>query len=252
MALWYDKKAYALLKKCSDARDLTEWNAYRKETNYVPINLRFANLRGFYLVDADLRDVDFRGANLYGAKCHLSDVWKANIGMQSYWKIYWILIFLSLLFILGRYMSEGEIGIIQRDLINLLFISFIAGLLPIDLFRERLSSASKSIAYAKNPEEAIGFDAKYLKDITIPLSTRSDKEIAVVKELLAKEEDKKEKLELQNKLEELQKEKETVLLVEAHAKTQQIKIQNALNHILKPYEYMERNISKLRKHNYFS
>jgi len=72
-----------------------------------------------------------------------------------------------------------------------------------------------------------------------------------MKELLAKEQDEKEKQVLQHKLEELQKEKEHALKTEAHAKTQQIKIQNALNHILKPYEYMERNISKLRRHNYF-
>ncbi len=103
----------------------------------------------------------------------------------------------------------------------------------------------ESIAHAKNPKNAIGFETKYLNDIQIPLSAHSDKEIIIVKELLEKEKDEKEKQELQKKLEELQKEKENFLKKETLAKTQQIKIQNALHHILRPYEYIERNISKL-------
>ena len=62
MGIWYDKEAYELLKKCSDAKDLTEWNEFRKSTNYAPINLRFANLQNFYLQKAELQNVDLRGS----------------------------------------------------------------------------------------------------------------------------------------------------------------------------------------------
>jgi len=62
MGIWYDKKAYELLKKCSDAKDLSEWNEYRKANNYAPINLRFANLHNFYLQKAELQNVDLRGS----------------------------------------------------------------------------------------------------------------------------------------------------------------------------------------------
>lgn len=62
MGIWYDKKAYELLKKCSDAKDLTEWNEFRKATNYASINLRFAELENFYLQKAELQNVDFRGS----------------------------------------------------------------------------------------------------------------------------------------------------------------------------------------------
>lgn len=62
MGIWYDKKAYELLKKCSDNKDLTEWNEYRKATNYAPINLRFSDLDNFYLQKADLQNTDFRGS----------------------------------------------------------------------------------------------------------------------------------------------------------------------------------------------
>jgi len=124
---------------------------------------------------------------------------------------------------------------------------FMVAMFPI-IMRQNLQM---SIAHAKNPEKTIGFETKFLDGITTRLSTHSDKEITIIKELLEKEQDATEKQELQKKLEELQKEKEYALEKEAHAKTQQIKIQNALNHILRPYEYIERNISKLRKHNYF-
>lgn len=84
MGIWYDKKAYELLKKCSDTKDLTEWNEYRKATNYAPINLRFANLRNFYLQKADLQNIDFRGAILEKANLSFSNVNQANISINIY------------------------------------------------------------------------------------------------------------------------------------------------------------------------
>ena len=311
MSLWYDKKAYALLKKCSDNKDVTEWNDYRKDTNHAPINLRFANLRNFYLVDADLRNVDLRGTDLDKMKCRNADVENTNINTSFYEIVYFLMALVSILFIwaLKQYginvkfmqgilymmvvimiaitsvtissimgngiiisrgiavgFGVGIVGfVIGFVIMGTMFISSIFSLDTIagigivttiivmnkNLILSFKASNNIAIAYAKNPEKAIGFDVSYLKKISIPLSIRSSKQIRIVKELLGKVKDEKEKQELQKKLEELEKENEHDLEKEVYAETQQIKIQNALNHILKPYEYIENNIAMLRKHNYF-
>ncbi len=320
MTLWYDKKAYALLKKYSDNQDMRKWNSYRVETKHEPINLRFSNLENFYLLDADLRNVDFRGSRLAGAKFHGADVDDANISTGIYWIMYFGAIVLSFIFVLGLYLIAaidtevfafaaavahfyvilaflsvllvfllatlvsdidftGVVGVASIAIIGGIVGVGVAGVAGVldgiggvsgiggvfvttgvivigsSLIKYFISGISFDIcmliAYAKNPEKVIGFNTKYLKDISIPLSSRSYKEISLVKELLTKEINEKEKKKLRHKLEELEKEKENALRQEAYAKTQQIKIQNALNHILKPYAYIERNISKLRRHNYF-
>ncbi len=78
MGIWYDKKAYELLKKCSDAKDLTEWNEYRKSTNYSPINLRFVDLSNLYLQKAELQNIDLRGAILHRTDFEFADVSSVN------------------------------------------------------------------------------------------------------------------------------------------------------------------------------
>ena len=128
MALWYDKKAYALLKKCSDAKDLTEWNAYRKKTNHAPINLRFADLIGFYLVDADLRDIDFRGTFLAHTKCHGADVNHVNISTNFYWYAFFVSVILTTLLSLSLY----TLGI-KSEMQSLIFV-FVSFVFLVSLF----------------------------------------------------------------------------------------------------------------------
>lgn len=107
MSIWYDKEAYQLLKKCSDAKDLTEWNEYRKTTNYSPINLRFADLRNFYLQKAELQSVDLRGSRLENANFYFADVEQMRFITAVYSWIFFGLFFLVYLFLL--------IFIIQKD-----------------------------------------------------------------------------------------------------------------------------------------
>lgn len=95
MGIWYDKKAYELLKKCSDAKDLTEWNKYRQANNYAPINLRFTDLSNFYLQKAEFQNIDLRGASLSRADFELANVSNANI---SYIIFNWIY---AVFFIIG-------------------------------------------------------------------------------------------------------------------------------------------------------
>lgn len=86
MGIWYDKEAYQLLTKCSDAKDLTEWNEKRKATNYAPINLRFANLDNFYLQKANLQNVDLRGALSIGSiDFNFANVENAKFFLKNYY-----------------------------------------------------------------------------------------------------------------------------------------------------------------------
>jgi ABC-type multidrug transport system fused ATPase/permease subunit len=86
MGIWYDKEAYQLLIKCSDAKDLTEWNEKRKATNYAPINLRFANLDNFYLQKANLQNVDLRGALSIGSiDFNFANVENAKFFLKNYY-----------------------------------------------------------------------------------------------------------------------------------------------------------------------
>ena len=62
-----NKQAYQLLKECSENKDLTKWNEFRKETHNKAISFRFKNLKDFYLVGANFDNVDCRGANLQNA-----------------------------------------------------------------------------------------------------------------------------------------------------------------------------------------
>lgn len=94
MGIWYDKEAYELLKKCSDAKDLTEWNEERKAKNYSLINLRFANCNGFYLREAELQYVDFRFAQLNNTDFTYSNVSNTNISTSGYWSLLIIFLFL--------------------------------------------------------------------------------------------------------------------------------------------------------------
>lgn len=85
MGMWYDKKAYDLLKKCSDVKDLPEWNEYRKAANLTSVNLRFADLSNFYLQKAELQNVDLRGAvSIKKADFSLSNVENTKFLLFNY------------------------------------------------------------------------------------------------------------------------------------------------------------------------
>ncbi len=64
-----DKKQYELLKRCSDKKDITEWNDYRRKNPDEQIWIQGANLVG-----ANLQGVNLAGANLQGAS-----LWKINL-----------------------------------------------------------------------------------------------------------------------------------------------------------------------------
>jgi hypothetical protein len=65
----FDKNQYEILIRCSEKRDLNEWNERRKNIKETPIFLEGAELGGVNLQGADLSKVDLSDAEL----------WKANL-----------------------------------------------------------------------------------------------------------------------------------------------------------------------------
>ncbi|MDP2077553.1 MAG: pentapeptide repeat-containing protein [Sulfuricurvum sp.] len=160
MGIWYDKKAYQLLKKCSDAKDLTEWNEHRKATNYTPINLRFADLRDFYLKKAELQYVDLRGARLERAEFYLANTEEMRFSAIKY---FWMLIgFFFLIYILFLLFLKQNDRIIFDSVVFFVLIaigffksksSFI--IVPLSIFIGAMSSFIFALIYDKQKVSAI-------------------------------------------------------------------------------------------------
>ena len=58
---------YRRLKRCSDRKDISEWNAWRDENRSEEIWLSGAKLMDAHLEDADLRDAHLEGAKMWNA-----------------------------------------------------------------------------------------------------------------------------------------------------------------------------------------
>lgn len=59
-----DQEQFAMLKRCSEARDMSEWNNWRDENIHSEIYLQRIRLFKAYLVDANLHSAHFEGAKL--------------------------------------------------------------------------------------------------------------------------------------------------------------------------------------------
>lgn len=314
--LLYDLEAYKLLKKCSDAKDMTEWNEYRKTNNNAPINLRFSDFQSLYLVGANMQNIDFRCSFLNRTDMRNADVSKANFSSKIYLYIYLLYLFtyvfslfvgnaviisygtlikyidyenpmLILLYVLSilpaisigtiienifamrlnrqlfiaiilgasYFIFEVFIFFIMLDNTSLILIFknvlvFTANLLPIIIIVVAVLSiliyylniiiAQKTIVQAKNPEECIGFDVKYLKYRDTSIYTSIEKEIKEQeKQLNAIVDNEAAKTKLSKSIEENKK-----LLIEG--KTQDDKLEDIIRAFKKPYFYLERNINQLK------
>jgi Pentapeptide repeats (8 copies) len=84
--LTFNQEQYDFLMKCSEKKDITEWNDYVRGSGYtIYLSLEKANLTGAYLKGANLRGADLRkadlgGANLWGADLHEADLRGADLG----------------------------------------------------------------------------------------------------------------------------------------------------------------------------
>jgi hypothetical protein len=74
-----DLDQYEMLKRCSDKKDMTEWNEYRVKHLYEKIWLQGAYLVNANLQGARLIDADFGRANLANAILMKAQLWEANL-----------------------------------------------------------------------------------------------------------------------------------------------------------------------------
>ena len=94
----YNEEQYAILLRCSEKNDISEWNQYRKDNPYKEINLKGVNLREANLefvdlthadlshadlTEAKLSGVDFSGANLSEARLLGANISLANISLAN-------------------------------------------------------------------------------------------------------------------------------------------------------------------------
>lgn len=327
MGIWYDKKAYELLKKCSDAKDLTEWNEYRKVTSYTPINLRFSDLRNFYLQKAELQNVDFRGATVSHADFQFADVKNANISLFIFQSTYilsfvvgvifaWMLIafgivsanilikmgifgaiagsFIIISVIIGGKISSsahlinifihmiavltiavigiaiqiiGNMGILEVvkiisyefnnfpllsgiiGILNVLNITFALVGLLLTLFS--VEGNSKVFLTAINPEKAIGFNSKDLKNTIKSVVQELQKEATELNKSIELTHDDEEKEKLVYRLEKLEEKIQFYDVQEEKASLQKTQIENIIGELQAPYEYIHQTITKIEWHNRF-
>lgn len=73
---WFIQRQYEILVRCSERRDLTEWNVWRLENRHEKVHLAEAQLKGMYLRGANFREADFFKANFSGSTmdgCNLEE-----------------------------------------------------------------------------------------------------------------------------------------------------------------------------------
>ncbi len=99
----FSQSQYDMLKRCSDKKDMTEWNQWRKENPDDDVLLEKANLQGFYLTalpfdnlqgadlsnanlqGTDLSEANLRGADLSGANLQRAKLSEANLQDAKLW-----------------------------------------------------------------------------------------------------------------------------------------------------------------------
>ncbi len=85
----FSQEQFEMLKRCSEKKDVAEWNEWRKGNHFDEILLENANLRdaelegadlqNAYLKDADLEHVNLKGGVLLGAYLKGADLYGANL-----------------------------------------------------------------------------------------------------------------------------------------------------------------------------
>jgi len=75
----FSQEQYDMLKRCSDNKDMTEWNEWRKEHLYEEIWLQGAELILAHLERANLGKVHLERANLGGANLQGASLFEANL-----------------------------------------------------------------------------------------------------------------------------------------------------------------------------
>ncbi|MHC4166393.1 MAG: pentapeptide repeat-containing protein [Planctomycetota bacterium] len=88
----FNQEQYDILKRCSDKRNIAEWNSYRAEHPETTIRLQNADLRGGSLEGAQLSEANLAGArferaDLLAADLRNADLRKANFENANLWGV---------------------------------------------------------------------------------------------------------------------------------------------------------------------
>jgi hypothetical protein len=85
-----DQGQYDILRRCSEKKNIAEWNKYRAEHPETKINLQNADLRrasleGVQFGKGNFRGARFEGANLFAVDFRNADLRKANFQEANLW-----------------------------------------------------------------------------------------------------------------------------------------------------------------------
>jgi len=75
----FNQEQYDMLLRCSEKKDVSEWNEWRKTNPDVEILLERADLSNAHLEHADLRFAHLEGADLSNAHLERANLWGANL-----------------------------------------------------------------------------------------------------------------------------------------------------------------------------
>jgi hypothetical protein len=86
----FNQEQYDILKRCSEKKNITEWNSYRagQPENKIYLqnaDLRRAKLEGVKLSGASLEGAQFEGADLFAADLKKADLRGANLEKANLW-----------------------------------------------------------------------------------------------------------------------------------------------------------------------
>jgi hypothetical protein len=79
----FNQEQYDILKRCSQKKNIMEWNSYRAEHPEIRIHLQNADLRKAQLEGAKLNGADLKGAQLEGADLFAADLKKADLSRAN-------------------------------------------------------------------------------------------------------------------------------------------------------------------------
>jgi len=82
----FSQEQYDMLKRCSEKKDITEWNKWREEHKGESVLLEGANFEGAQLTDADLTGAHLEEAILYKAHLEGADLRLALLKEATLWE----------------------------------------------------------------------------------------------------------------------------------------------------------------------
>jgi uncharacterized protein YjbI with pentapeptide repeats len=120
----FSQEQYDMLKRCSDKRDMTEWNQWREDNSYRDVELDHADLHGCYLVAARLdtwreyrhatpevylREASLSEAHLEKAQLCFAHLEGADLHESHLEKCSLLFAFLEGAFLLGAHLDDASL-----------------------------------------------------------------------------------------------------------------------------------------------